>query len=315
MRTINRLFTAVLPVFFLLSAGTVFSQTEPSLAQRLGYPATAKLLIIHADDLALAHSENQATFNAMNTGVVNSASIMVPCPWLPEVSAYAKANPQSDLGLHLTLTSEWHHFKWAPVSDGDGTAGLTDSSGYLYDNCADFASHASPEAVEQELRAQIEKAKSMGIQPTHLDSHMGCLFFQNPVLFGIYLKMGREYHIPAMISHDLLGILPEPFRQSVTEKDLVVDHIITANPEDYQAGMKQYYTKVLETLQPGVNVLLIHTAYNDAEMQGVSVDHPDWGAAWRQADYDFFTSQACRDLLKAQGIQLVTWREIGKLLK
>lgn len=292
-----------------------FSQVQPSLAQRLGYPADAKLLIIHADDLAVAHSENQASFKAMKDGVVNSASVMAPCPWLPEVAAYAKANPNHDLGMHLTLTSEWKHFKWGPVSDCGDLAGLVDSNGFFYDNCADFASHAKPEAVEQELRAQIEKAKSLGIEPTHLDSHMGCLFFQNPTLFAIYLKMGREYGLPAMVSRDFLSVAPEPFQKAVTEKDIVIDRVFTANPDDYKKGMAQYYTSVFQSLQPGVSALLIHTAYDDAEMQGVSVDHPDWGAAWRQADYNFFTGEECRKLLKEQGIQLITWREVGKLLK
>lgn len=311
----NKFFIPGMLAICLLSARIVYPQTQPTLAQRLGYPADAKLLIIHADDLAVAHSENQASFKAMKEGVVNSASVMVPCPWLPEVAAYAKANPNHDLGLHLTLTSEWKHFKWGPVSDCGEMTGLVDSLGYFYDNCADFAAHARPEDIELELRAQIEKAKSMGIEPTHLDSHMGCLFFQNPTLFAIYLKMGREYGLPVMVGHDLLGALPEPFKQAVTEKDIVIDRIFTANPEDYQKGMAQYYTSVLQNLQPGVSTLLIHTAYDDAEMQGVSIDHPDWGAAWRQADYDFFTSEACRKLLKGQGIQLITWREVGKLLK
>ncbi len=292
-----------------------FAQTQPSLAERLGYSKDAKLLIIHADDLAVAHSENQASFKAMKEGVVNSASIMVPCPWLPEVAAYAKANPNHDLGLHLTLTSEWKHFKWGPVSECGEMTGLVDSLGYFYDNCADFASQAKSEDVEAELRAQIKKAKDMGIEPTHLDSHMGCLFFQNPVLFAIYLKMGREYGIPAMVGHDLLSALPESFNQTVTEKDIVIDRIFTANPDDYKKGMAQYYASVFQSLQPGVSALLIHTAYDDAEMQGVSIDHPDWGAAWRQADYDFFTSDVCRKLIKEQGIQLITWREVGKLMR
>jgi hypothetical protein len=155
----------------------------------------------------------------------------------------------------------------------------------------------------------------MGIEPTHLDSHMGCLFFHNPELFAIYLKLGREFGIPTMVSRNLLNALPEPFKQAVTEKDIVLDNIFSASPEDFKNGMAQYYTLVLQALQPGVSVLLIHTAYDDAEMQGVSVDHPDWGAAWRQADYDFFTSEECKKILKEQDIQLITWREIGKLLK
>ncbi|MBX2890906.1 MAG: polysaccharide deacetylase family protein [Saprospiraceae bacterium] len=293
----------------------LYAQAQPTLPERLGYSKDAKLLIIHADDLAVAHSENQASFKAMKEGSVNSASVMVPCPWLPEVAAHAKANPNHDLGLHLTLTSEWKHFKWGPVSDCGELGGLVDSNGYFFDNCASFASQAKPEAVEAELRAQVEKAKAMGIEPTHLDSHMGCLFFQNPMLFGIYLKLGREYGIPTMVGRDLLSILPDPFKQAMTEKDIVLDRILTASPDDYQKGMANYYTSVLQNLQPGVSIILIHTAYDDAEMKGVSIDHPDWGAAWRQADYDFFTSDACRNLLKEQNIQLITWREIGKLLR
>ena len=299
----------------ILSGFSAVAQSGATLAERLGYPKETKLLIVHADDLAVAHSENQASFHALKNGAVTSASIMAPCPWLPEVAAYAKANPGHDLGMHLTLTSEWKHYKWGPVSDcGDG-CGLVDSSGYLYDNCASFATQTSPEVVERELRAQIEKARALGIEPTHLDSHMGCLFFQSPALFAIYLKLGREYGIPAMVSSDLLGALPPEFKQAVTERDIVVDHIATANPEDYRQGMAQYYTRVLQGLQAGVTVLLIHTAYDDAEMQGISVDHPDWGAAWRQADYNFFTSEACRKLIAEQNIRLVTWREIGRLLK
>lgn len=305
------------PIAALLLSGfcALAQPGATTLAERLGYPKGAKLLIVHADDLAVAHSENTASFDALQKGMVTSASIMAPCPWLPEVAQYARTHPNHDLGMHLTLTSEWKHYKWGPVSDcGDG-CGLVDSSGYLFDNCASFAAQASPEAVERELRAQIEKARACGIEPTHLDSHMGCLFFQSPLLFAIYLKLGREYGIPAMVSHDLLGILPPEFKQAVTERDIVVDHIATANPEDYREGMAQYYTRVLQNLQAGVTVLLIHTAYDDAEMQGISIDHPDWGAAWRQADYQFFTSDACRKLIAEQNIRLVSWREIGRLLK
>jgi chitin disaccharide deacetylase len=300
-------------VFLLLNGWGLHAQK--TLAERLGYPASAKLLIVHADDLAVAHSENQASFRAMREGVVNSASIMVPCPWLPEVAAYARNHPGHDLGLHLTLTSEWKHYRWGPVSDCGDLAGMLDSNGYFFDNCADFAAHAKLDAVERELRAQIEKAKSLGIEPTHLDSHMGCLFFQSPALFEIYVRLGREYRIPAMVSRDVLSILPPPFQQVLSEKDLLVDHVFTATPEDYRKGMANYYETVLQNLPTGVNVLLIHTAYDDAEMQGVSIEHPDWGAAWRQADFDFFTSAACKKILAEQGIQLVTWRQIGQLLK
>ena len=293
-----------------------FSQTQKTLAERLGYPATAKLLIIHSDDLAVAHAENVASIKAMQDGVVNSASVMIPCPWLPEIADYAKKNPNHDLGLHLTLTSEWWPYKWGPVASRSEVASLVDSNGYFYHDCAAFASKAKLADVERELRAQVEKSKAMGLEPTHFDSHMGCLFFQNPELFAIYLKLGRDYKVPAMVSRDVLEIVPEAFRKAVTDQDIVVDRVLTADPADYKKGMAQYYNNILVHLNPGVNVLLIHTAYENEEMNGMTDAHDGaWDAGWRQDDFDFFTSDACKKLIRENGIQLITWKEVGKLLK
>jgi hypothetical protein len=141
-----------------------------SVAERLGYPRDAKLLIVHADDLGMAHSVNAATIKAFETGLVNSGSIMVPCPWLSEIATYARANPQADLGLHLTLTSEWTSFRWGPVSSRDRVSSLLDKDGYFHLTESDAAAKADPKQVEMEITAQIEKARALGIQPTHLDS-------------------------------------------------------------------------------------------------------------------------------------------------
>lgn len=300
----------------MLSLHTAFSQKQSSLAVRLGYPASAKLLIIHADDLAVAHAENLASVRAMKEGSVNSASVMVPCPWLPEVAEYAKNNPNHDLGLHLTLTSEWQPYKWGSVAPRSEVASLVDSNGYFYHECNAFSAHAKPEEVERELRAQIERAKAIGIEPTHFDSHMGCLFFESPELFAIYLQLGREYHVPAMVSRDFLESVPEAYRKCVTDQDIVVDRVLTANPSDYENGMDNYYYNTLVNLDAGVNVLLIHTALDNEEMKGITAGHEGaWDAGWRQADYNFFTSEKCKKLLQEQGIQLITWREVGKVLK
>lgn len=312
-RLLNQLLPAT--ACFLLNLSVGNAQSPASLPERLGYPAGTKLLILHADDLAMSHSENQASFEGLFSGAVNSASIMIPCPWLPEVASFAKGFPKADLGLHLTLTSEWKHYKWGPAAPRGVVSSLVDSLGYFHDNCATLVANARPDEVEIELRAQIEKAKAMGINPTHLDSHMGCLFFTTSEFLQIYLKLGREYQIPTMLGRDLLAQIPAAKGIVLTEKDIVVDRILTASPEDYKSGMAAYYERTLRDLQPGVSVLLMHLAYEGPEMQGVSYEHPDWGSAWRQADFDFFSSETCKQILGEEGIQLVTWRELGRLMK
>src|SRR5215203_5789146 len=189
MRRPLLLLVAALMLLPLIEARS--QETTKSTAERLGYPRDAKLLIVHADDLGMTHSVNIATIKAFESGLVNSGSIMVPCPWLSEIATYARANPQADLGLHLTLTSEWTQFRWGPVSSRDRVASLLDKDGYFRLTESEAAASADPKQVELEIVAQIEKARALGIQPTHLDSHMGTLY-QNKTLFEVLLRVARS---------------------------------------------------------------------------------------------------------------------------
>ena len=159
----------------LLVATTMHAQTR-TIAERLGHPANSKLLILHADDLGVAHSEDAASLDALDKGAVNSASIMIPTPWVTEVAEYAKKHPDADLGLHLTLTSEWQTYRWGSVESKDKVPALLNPDGNFPDNDSVVAVRASQDEIELELRAQIQRAIAMGIHPTHLDSHMGSLF-------------------------------------------------------------------------------------------------------------------------------------------
>lgn len=283
---------------------------QKSLAAKLGYDENAKLLIIHSDDIGVSHSENIGSFLAMKAGVVNSGSIMMPCPWVPEVAEYVNLHPTADLGLHLTLTAEWKYMKWGPVAPAGQVSSLINENGYFYSDCLTFGQKADPKEVKIELRAQIDKAIKMGISPTHLDSHMGCLVFSSPEVFGAYLELGREYKIPVMVGRFFLKAAPQSFLDLMSDEDIILEKTITAGPEDYKKGMAQYYETVLNNIEAGVQVLLIHTAFNDAEMQALTVDHPLWGAEWRQQDFDFFTSKKASDLIEKNNIELVTWRDI-----
>src|SRR5437588_8262854 len=135
----------------------------PTVPEKLGYPPSARLLIIHADDYGMAHSVNRAISQALENGWVTSASILVPCPWLPEVASWARSHQQSDLGIHLALNSEWTSFRWGPVSGRDKVPSLLDAQGYLPLLETQVAQQDKPAEVETELHAQIDFARSMGI--------------------------------------------------------------------------------------------------------------------------------------------------------
>jgi hypothetical protein len=308
-----KIFVALCFCVALLCLAPGASAQNRSLAERLGYPKDVRLLIVHADDLGMAHSVNAATIKAFETGLVNSGSIMVPCPWLSEIATYARANPQADLGLHLVLTSEWTPFRWGPVTPKDRVSSLLDKNGYFPLTEADAAAKADPKEVEMEIRAQIERARAFGIQPTHLDSHMGTLY-QNKALFEVFLRVAREYKLPVRVAKAWFGqadFLPS----TLSPDDVYIDRVLDINPSVAAKDWGQFYADAIRKLEPGVTEIVIHLAYDDGEMQGATADHPNWGAAWRQRDLEYFTSEAFRQLLKEEKIKLITWREIGKLLQ
>jgi predicted glycoside hydrolase/deacetylase ChbG (UPF0249 family) len=286
---------------------------QQTIAERLGYPRDAKLLIVHADDLGMAHSVNVATMKAFETGLVNSGSIMIPCPWLAEIADYAHKSPRADLGLHLTLTSEWTSFRWGPVSPRDRVPSLLDKDGYFYINESEAAAHADPKEVELEIIAQIERARALGIHPTHLDSHMGTLY-QNKALFEVFLRVARSQKLPVRVAKSWFT-RPDFLPGMLNPDDVYIDRTLDITPSVPASDWARFYSDAIKNLEPGVTELVIHLAYDDAEMRGATFNHPDWGAAWRQRDFDFFTSEAFRKLLQENQVKLITWRELGKLIK
>ena len=297
-----------------LCAFAAITLAQKTLQEKLGYSKDAKLLILHADDLGMSHSENAATFYSMENGVVNSASIMIPTPWVVEVAAYQHNHPQADFGLHLTLTSEWNYLKWGSVASKSEVPGLLNKNGFFFSSLDSVYASATAAEVEKELRGQIEKAKILGIDVTHLDSHMGTLFGK-PDYLKVLIKLGREYKLPVLLSKvGFKAVFGEDIGAIISDEDVSLDMIYTASPQDYKNGMEKYYGGVLKSLGPGVSELIFHVGYNDSELKAATIDHGDWGAAWRQADFDFFTSENCKKLLKQHNIQLITWREIRNKL-
>jgi predicted glycoside hydrolase/deacetylase ChbG (UPF0249 family) len=292
-----------------LCATTLSAQAPaPSLPERLGYPASARLLILHADDLGMSHSVNRATFEALEKGWISSASILVPCPWFAEVATWARAHPDADLGIHLALNSEWTSLRWGPLSAASEVPSLVDDQGYFPLVETTVAAKAKPAEVERELRRQVDRAQSAGIRLSHLDSHMGALF-QTAPLFTVYRGLGASYGLPLLLERAAGPATPAFLADA--QKDALVDRVLALEPGVPASGWTAAYQKLLEPLPPGVYEVILHLAYDDEEMRGATKDHPDWGAAWRQSDFDLVRNAQFRDWLKAKGFTVVRWRDLA----
>ncbi|MFL5489717.1 MAG: polysaccharide deacetylase family protein [Gemmatimonadaceae bacterium] len=297
-------------VLSLLVVSTLPAQTK-TIAERLGYPADAKLLILHADDLGAAHSINAASLELLDKGLITSASIMIPTPWVAEVAAYAKTHPNADLGLHLTVTSEWETYRWGSVESKDKVPTLLDSAGTFPAESDPVAKKAKPVEIERELRAQVERALKLGIRPTHVDSHMGTLF-TTPAFVAVYMKVAHDYHLPFLALKTVpFGTAPMP----LGPKDLALDAVVIAGPEIPRADWKKWYLDGIASLKPGITEMIVHLGHDDAELQAVMVNHEPYGATWRQRDYDVITSPEFKKALQDNHVTLVTWRELQKLVQ
>jgi len=291
----------------LLLCATAFSQGPPrTLQERLGYPATARLLIIHADDFGMAHSVNRATEEALEQGWITSASIMVPCPWFPEVVQWARAHPHADLGIHLVLNSEWDDFRWGPVAPSDHVKSLLEPSGYFTLDPV-YLKNADPVDVKLEIRAQIERARKAGIPISHLDSHMLALV-STPELFRVYDGIRQQYKLPILLEKQ--GPVAVPAGATATQGTVILDKVIAMDPGISDKDWLNWYEKTLGALSPGVYQLVVHLAYDDDEMRAATRGHADWGSAWRQRDLDLVRSPDFQKFLRDQGFTLVKWSDI-----
>lgn len=281
-----------------------------NLAQKLGFSKDARLLIIHADDAGLSHSENMATIQSLENGIVNSYSIMVPCPWFYEMALFAKNNPQFDNGIHLTLTCEWENYKFGPVLPIKEVPSLVDENGHFYKKREQLRNNASVDDVKKELEAQIEKAISFGLKPTHIDSHMYSVG-ASPEFFDIYRDLGKKYKLPIMISHQLMEMVGLNPNLNINEGDLTIKKAHYGIFEYFESGkLSDYYSTFFKDVVSGLNIVLIHPAFDDNEMKGITVNHPNFGAEWRQIDFESFTNQNNKAKIKEHNIELITWNDI-----
>jgi hypothetical protein len=314
---------------FILFVTSAQSQ-EQTYAEKLGFPKGSKVLILHIDDVGMSWDSNQGAIQAMEKGVANSLSIMMPCPWVPGFVHYMKEHPDVDAGLHLTLTSEWKDYRWPPLSGRPAVPGLVDSEGALWRSVDLVAKNASPDEVEKEIREQLKRARDMGFEPTHLDSHMGTLF-ATPQFIERYLRVGIENKIPVMFpgGHSTMigkdrAITPEIRTQLKTTGKMLWDsglpvlddlHNVSydfeypkdkdVSDEALQKLATTQYIKSMEGLKPGLTMVIMHCTDPSEVFQ-----HVGSSGRIRKADMLAMMDPAFKKYLQDEKIILTTWREV-----
>lgn len=303
----------ILVIAGFLAILSISAQNSKNLAELLGYPKDYKLLIIHADDMGLSHSTNTACIKAFENRAVTSGSIMMPCPWALEIAGYVKNHPGMDVGIHLTMTAEWDLYKWGGVSPSDQISSLLDKNGDFYPSVEELGKAAKAEEAEKELRSQIDKAIALGIEPTHLDTHMGSVL-ANPDLVKIYLNLSDIYHLPVLFPRAYLSWFPPEMAKALGSKIFLLDNLFMLEPKMINGEWIEAYKKGINELKPGLNQMIVHLSVDNDEMQAISKGHDDYGSAWRQHDLDLVLSSDFKDLLKSNNVILITWKQVKDVM-
>ncbi|MBS7615403.1 polysaccharide deacetylase family protein [Candidatus Bathyarchaeota archaeon] len=259
-------------------------------------------LIVHADDIGMCHSVNKTTIEAYERGVISSGSIMVPCPWFLEAAEYFRKHPELDVGIHITLTSEWKLYRWPPVAPKNEVPGLIDNYGFMYRTSKEVAEHATGKEVETEIRAQIERALEFGIKPTHLDTHMGTVHFK-PEFLETYVRLAEEFGIPVLL-HRGPPELVEKASSLVREMPRVVGISEIKNFDE----RKSEYIKMLENLKPGVNEVILHLGGDDEEIRAIIGQD----AHLRYKDFLIFSDTEIKRAIQTLGLNLIGWRNLRR---
>lgn len=289
------------------------------VVKKLGLSANDRVVIIHTDDIGMCQASVAAFADLNAFGIISSGAVMVPCPWFLEVATYARDHADADLGVHLTLTSEWVTYRWGPVSTREPASGLMDEQGFFHRTSEAAQTHAVPEAAHLELEAQVERALAAGIRPTHLDTHMGTV--AHPKLIPAYVQLALKHRLPLMMFRfdeagwrntgleDAAVQMAVSMVQQLEEMGFpLLDHLHQM-PLDAPKERLAQVRAVFGGLEPGITHFIIHPSRDTAELRAIT---PDWPS--RVADYETFLKDELREIIRELGIQVVGYRALQELM-
>lgn len=294
----------------------VATEAPKTWAEKLGWPAGKKVIMLHADDIGMCPEANLAAEKMLNENVIQSAAVMIPCPNAEEFISWAVKNPKMDIGLHLTLTSEWKKHRWGTVTPPEKVPGLLDEDKKMWHGVLQVVEHASAEEVEKEIRSQIEQSLAWGHKPDHLDTHMGTLF-GDPSYVRVYMKVAEEYGIPAnIIDISNPKVLAEfrskgyPMDESVVKMTEAyslpkLDFFTSAPKADTYEEKIESFKELVNNLDSGLTEIIFHPSRLTENLKGIT-------GSWQQRSWEelMFSDPDLIKFFEDQGIIFTNWQEI-----
>jgi hypothetical protein len=280
------------------------------ILKKLGFNATDRVLVINADDIGMCQATLTAFSDIIYSGLVSSGSVMVPCPWFPEAAGFCRERPFVDIGVHLTLTSEWDGYRWRPLSTRDPASGLLDAEAYFYRNQSMWE-RPDPQVIRAEMLAQVNQARKAGMDLTHLDCHMFATL--DTRLVGEYVGLGFEERLPVLMVRQpqWVEILSERAINEWEQQGLpVFDHLREMYLNKPAEDRLRQAREVFDNLPPGLIFFMFHPAKDSPELRAITDD-------WRQrvADYETFMSAQLRDHVRESGVQVIGWRVLRDAMR
>jgi len=287
--------------------------------KKLGYSKDDRVVIIHTDDIGMCHSSVAAFRELYDVGIITSGAVMVPCPWFLAAVALKEEFPKIDLGVHLTLTSEWKQYRWGPISTRDPLSGLIDPEGYFYSETELAQLNVDPKFGEQELNEQISRVLQAGLLPSHLDTHMGTV--AHPKLMNVYIELGLKYQLPLMMFRmDEIGwqnfgldsesskVVAQISEQLEKMEFPLLDNIHAMSLENSENRLEKVKEE-FKNLPPGITHFIIHPSIDSQEIRAIA---PDWRC--RVGDYEVFRNESLLNFLDKEGIQRIGYLALKELM-